>query len=565
MFQDIGKEPEILQSMFLGRMKLTKIINNVTCPYETERISETLRHNKFSVLVDETESLSVKTDLLQLINFDASDCSAQKIFTAFYNELIKKQIPLSNIIGLECDNASVMTGKNESFQTKLSKWSPRLITIPCICHSFALVASNACKALSLECGNFIKKLVAFIRGSPKRTAIFKDFQKSFTGETKNILKYAETRWLSRYECIKRILEEWDVLLKFLLEQTSEKVLQAEELLIIMEDSKTRAYLMFLEHILNKLNSFNAFFQAKETKIQRLYQASLKCLIFMATKFIKSALLKLQIFLPYLNNIDFSKKENQLPIDEIDIGSDCAEYLDQKLIENKLNADEVKLIREKCLSFLITATEEIRDRFPIMDPFFKNLNILNRETALLDEDRETSSLQLIPICHRFGIFEDEGIKQEWMCLYSKESSDIRNYWSKLSFDDMWKAICSATTDKSTFRYPKLRSLLNLVRSLPHSNAEAERCFSIIPDCKTKKRNTLGHDTLNSICVIKYALMTKEESSFTMTVTKDHLNLMSSNTLYLPTSKERESNLNLRSLHDLEDSGNDENEFDINYDK
>ncbi|XP_066599985.1 SCAN domain-containing protein 3-like [Prorops nasuta] len=287
MFQDIGKEPEILQSMFLGRMKLTKIINNVICLYETERISETLRHNKFSVLVDETsditnekkmtlltryvdsESLSVKTDLLQLINLDASDCSAQKIFTAFYNELIKKPIPLSNIIGLGCDNASVMTGKNESFQTKLSKWSPRLITIPCICHSSALVASNACKALPLECGNFIKKLVAFIRGSPKRTAIFKDFQTSFTGETKNILKYAETRWLSRYECIKRILEEWDVLLKFLLEQTSEKVLQAEELLIIMEDSKTRAYLMFLEHILNKLNSFNAFFQAKETKIQRL--------------------------------------------------------------------------------------------------------------------------------------------------------------------------------------------------------------------------------------------------------------------------------------------------------
>ncbi|XP_066585523.1 SCAN domain-containing protein 3-like [Prorops nasuta] len=571
IFQEIGKEPGILQSMFLGRLKLTNIINNVVCPYETRRITDTLKHQKFSVLVDETsdisnekkmtlltryvdnKSLCVQTDLLQLINLDASDCSAEKIFNAFSNELIKKEIPLSNIIGLGCDNASVMIGRNDSFKTKLLKKSPLLVTMPCICHSCALVASNASKALPSACSSFIKNLVGFIRGSPKRTAIFKDFQMSFMGETSNILKYAETRWLSRHQCIQRILEEWDTLHKFLLEQVAEKVIQAEQLLVVMEDIETKAYLLFLEHVLNKVNSFNAFFQARETKIHRLYEASFKLLMFFVQKFMKPALIKKEIFLPNLRNINFSRMDNQLPIEKIDLGSDCAEYLENKLIENKLSSDQMTLIRQNCLAFLIKASQEICDRFPISDSFFQNLNILNKEIALFDNDRENTCLKLLQISRRLGIFNDECIKQEWISLYTEESSSVKAYWSKLSFDDMWKAICFVKTCNNEIKYPHLRSLLNIVRSLPHSNAEAERCFSILPDNKTRKRNKLGHETLNSICVIKYALISKKETSLTMTVTRDHLQAMCSDILYSSKPPGKKSQLNLCAL---DDNSNDE---------
>lgn len=56
------------------------------------------------------------------------------------------------------------------------------------------------------------------------------------------------------------------------------------------------------------------------------------------------------------------------------------------------------------------------------------------------------------------------------------------------------------------FPNLKSLVEIVLSLPHSNAEAERIFSILTDVKNKKRNQLSHDTISSICVIRSSFQT-----------------------------------------------------------
>ncbi|XP_066585186.1 uncharacterized protein [Prorops nasuta] len=536
IFKEFVKEPDVLQSISLGRTKLKNIINNVLCPYETKRITNKLKNNKFSVFEDESSditnekkitlltryvdnrSLRVHTELLQLINLDASDCSAQKIFNSFSSELIKKEIPLAQIIGLSCDNASVMVGKHDSFQTRLVQKCPRLVTMPCICHSSALVAANACKTLATECGNFIKKVVSFISGSPKRTAIFKDFQQAFTNENKILIK---------------------------------KISQAEELLRTMENSETIAYLLFLNNIMKKFNSFNAFFQASETKIYLVQQHSLQFLTFFLQKFLRPPLLKEELVPQNLKNLNFSEIENQLPLESVDIGLECADYLENQLIEEKLDEREVQLIRQNCLSFLVKAKEEIRDRFPIFDRFLENLNIFKAEEALFIKDREASTWKLLEICRRLGNFDKELIKNEWTSLYSTESSEVKQYWSKLPFDNMWMAICSKLTERKEIKYPQLRLLLNIVRSLPHSNAEAERCFSIIPDNKNKKRNKLSPETVNAICVIKYALRSKNETSLSITVTEQHLHLMKTQ-LNVRHSVTAGSSLNVYSCDDSDDN-------------
>jgi len=53
----------------------------------------------------------------------------------------------------------------------------------------------------------------------------------------------------------------------------------------------------------------------------------------------------------------------------------------------------------------------------------------------------------------------------------------------------------STDEGELHFPNLRLLLSVVRALPHSNAEAERVFSLIPDAKTKKRNNMSTKHLN----------------------------------------------------------------------
>ena len=94
------------------------------------------------------------------------------------------------------------------------------------------------------------------------------------------------------------------------------------------------------------------------------------------------------------------------------------------------------------------------------------------------------------------------------------------------------------------FPNLSSLLSHVRTLPHSNAEAERVFSMLTDAKTNKRNRLEIRAVNSICVTQSALRSRNETARTTRITWKHFNLMDSVNLYKAAVKEcRESRLTL----------------------
>jgi len=81
------------------------------------------------------ETLDIHSQLVKLIDIDAKDCSTDKLFNVFKMEMWKQQIPFSNIVALQCDNASVMTGKYLSLKKKLEEMSKNLLTFSCPCHS----------------------------------------------------------------------------------------------------------------------------------------------------------------------------------------------------------------------------------------------------------------------------------------------------------------------------------------------------------------------------------------------------------------------------------------------
>lgn len=110
-------DSKVCQDVTLGRTKCGEIINNVVGVHETSVLVEQLKKNYFSILTDESTDISekknmcvlvrycdngqnkVKTNLLELISLDATDCSAAKIYNAFKDCLAKYNIPLHNIIG----------------------------------------------------------------------------------------------------------------------------------------------------------------------------------------------------------------------------------------------------------------------------------------------------------------------------------------------------------------------------------------------------------------------------------------------------------------------------------
>ncbi|KZC06670.1 hypothetical protein WN55_10581 [Dufourea novaeangliae] len=58
--------------------------------------------------------------------------------------------------------------------------------------------------------------------------------------------------------------------------------------------------------------------------------------------------------------------------------------------------------------------------------------------------------------------------------------------------------------------------------------------MLPDMKSRKRNKVGVDLLNSICVVHTSLRAKHETSRTMSVDARHLSLISGKQLYASSS-------------------------------
>jgi len=76
---------------------------------------------------------------------------------------------------------------------------------------------------------------------------------------------------------------------------------------------------------------------------------------------------------------------------------------------------------------------------------------------------------------------------------------------MSISEMWYEISTAKDYTSdNFKFLNICMLARFVLCLPHSNAVAERIFSIVNDVKSKKRNRLGDDTMNAVQLFDHHL-------------------------------------------------------------
>ncbi|CAN7951098.1 unnamed protein product [Ixodes pacificus] len=225
LLKDIS-ESKILDKVTLGRKKCTNIVKNILARVETEELAQTLRETTFSILIDESTDVSsqkqlcvlaryvdpssgkVKTELLELVQINAADGTAENVFSSLRECLEAKGIPLKNIIGLACDNASVMVGRHNSVMTRLMEVNENLIVIRCICHSAHLAASAATACLPRTLEEMLYNIVNYVSGSAKRSAILQKIQELFQMEKHKLLKPSNTRWLALINCVNRLLEQW---------------------------------------------------------------------------------------------------------------------------------------------------------------------------------------------------------------------------------------------------------------------------------------------------------------------------------------------------------------------
>jgi len=102
-----------------------------------------------------------------------------------------------------------------------------------------------------------------------------------------------------------------------------------------------------------------------------------------------------------------------------------------------------------------------------------------------------------------MFEDsEVLKMAWEVALVVENKDQGIH--KYRMDIIWSYLSGARTMDGKLLFKKLANVALLVLTLPHSNTQEERVFSMVTKNKTKFRPSLELDgTLSNILTIKLA--------------------------------------------------------------
>jgi len=182
-----------------------------------------------------------------------------------------------------------------------------------------------------------------------------------------------------------------------------------------------------------------------------------------------------------------------------------------------------------LSFYDIAAKEIRQRLFVKEEFLSKLRIFEPKFALQQKDEENESIieDVLLVAKRFGGFDEEMLRKEWQFLNLDFALEQKTKIINLHFDDAWKTIMATKDTDGKFKYPMISKLVNAIRSLPNSNADTERVFSMLTDVKTKKRNKLNPNHVQALYVFKSNLRAKGQTAQIMKVDARHLALMSDN--------------------------------------
>lgn len=125
-------DSKIAKGIKCCRTKVTSLTKDCIAEEQISEISEKLRLNVFSIIIDETTDISTEKSLAIVARFYDSgeckdkflglikvkSCGANDIFNAICNYFRNNNIPITNMIGLAADNASVMMGNISGVQAR---------------------------------------------------------------------------------------------------------------------------------------------------------------------------------------------------------------------------------------------------------------------------------------------------------------------------------------------------------------------------------------------------------------------------------------------------------------
>ena len=205
--------------------------------------------------------------------------------------------------------------------------------------------------------------IIFFSVSAKRRFEFKQFQEFFEEEHHQILHPSQTRWLSLYRAVKRVLKQMDALKEYFLRiQPIERLESIDKIVFYLSSPAVFLYLNFLNYILPKIAQLNLLFQRESPSIHEIhfkitsaYKDILHCFINLTMLHRPNVT---------LSSLDPSLESNHVPVKDIYLGAVLNKMLQQeKYLQNPALIED---FRKRCRGFLIKICQEIKKRFDMND-------------------------------------------------------------------------------------------------------------------------------------------------------------------------------------------------------
>lgn len=524
----------IARNMTLKRTKIVAIIRNVINKSIVSAKINALQNTYFSILIDESTDIpgvktvsilaryfkgdKVQTYLLDLLRI--RDSTAENLYKCLMHVLNEHQL-LKNVVAF-VDNANVMAGKENPLASQILKNNDEIAVFPCISHSMHLVAHHASCSLPDDIEELLHSICTYVSRNPKRQALLENTQTFMKNEQNKMIQPSMTRWISLSECVKRVMNQWDVLYSVFTETSMEENSKTVDLICnIFKWPLTKVYLEFLKFILPTFTEFNVCFESNRILIHRLFP---ECFLFLkrfGSKFLKDSCITDQ-----LHNLDIDNEENLLPLESIIVGPEAAKLITE--IKNNNSETYNKIIIEFYINvqnfYKVAFTESIK-RLPLNEIFLESLQFLDPEIALYSPKQSIVSLE--PLLQKFkSKVNRDDILSEWQALPDYFSSTEKEELILLDTGRFWNKISTEQNLKGELIFKNLANLASLCLSLPYSNDDVERYFSMINLIKTQGRNRLKTDTVSALTRIQLELRNENKNCYNYEIKDSMLELFNS---------------------------------------
>ncbi|XP_023241711.1 zinc finger BED domain-containing protein 5-like [Centruroides sculpturatus] len=256
----LEKDDEDVKAMPLSNNTVSRRIDEMGEDIEKQLVSK-LKTRNFSVQMDESTLRDSEAVLITYVRYIErgqfaeemlfckqleSTTKSRDIYNIFKCYLDDNEIPMKNVISCAADGAPNMMGKKNGCLQLMKADNPEMILIHCVIHKENLVAKNVSPILN-EVLNAVIKCINSIKASAKTESLFKLFCEEQNEDHIRLLLHTEVRWLSKGNCLKRFIELFDSLEKFLINKPEMKLLLT---------TNGKAYVSYLADIFEKLNLLN---------------------------------------------------------------------------------------------------------------------------------------------------------------------------------------------------------------------------------------------------------------------------------------------------------------------